>query len=160
MVDGFVLHVTKSLRGRISPIYHVYFWRCCCQLFIYHRGPLVQWFATGTSMWLSYNTRIILSNIIRKKIWVWEHPHGQWPHFLTAALSALCSSNCPFQATTATGSGSPNHAYKFCQLASGRACRSDGAQNKSRPLQATASTEPLGAADWSFASCCIRASDK
>ena len=65
---------------------------------------------------------------------LWEHPHGQWPPFHTAALTPL-SAPCN---KPATSSGSPDHAYKLCWLTNSRAV---GAPNETWPLQAVDSIQ-------------------
>ena len=90
-----------------------------------------------------------------KVIHLWEHPHGQWPPFHTAALPP-CSVPCTEQNSKftvinkrqngsfhPTGSRSPDRANKLCRLTNGRAGRPAGSQNKSRPLQAVDSIQHL-----------------
>jgi hypothetical protein len=52
--DGSVLHITTSLKGRISPTCLGYSWRCSCHLFKYHRGSSVEWVATHNSDYLKW----------------------------------------------------------------------------------------------------------
>jgi hypothetical protein len=125
MVDGIVLHVTNSLRGQISPIYLGYFWRCCCQLFTYHRGPLVEWFATHNSMWLSYNTDIILCNIIRKK-YECGNTHvasgGVASQQLSPRFAPVTAVFKPSQAKVLTGGGDLHDAQVDVHLSVSHSC--------------------------------------
>jgi len=53
---------------------------------------------------------------------LWEHPHGQWPPCLTAALSPLRSRNGPFHATSAEPASrhpAPEHLFSDGPAAQG-----------------------------------------
>jgi len=47
--DGSIVHTTNTWTGCTSPSSLVYSRRRSCQLFTYHRKPLVAWFATQNS---------------------------------------------------------------------------------------------------------------
>jgi hypothetical protein len=59
---GSILDMTNRLRGRMSPTCLGYSWRWSCQLFTYHRGPLVEWFTTHNSIYLKVAISPFLQN--------------------------------------------------------------------------------------------------
>jgi len=49
--SGSVLHLKNAVTGKVHPTYTGYSCRWSCHLFTYHRGPLVERFATHNSIY-------------------------------------------------------------------------------------------------------------